>query len=422
MSTQDLRKGFRGPIHRPGDEHYDAQRAAFNPNLDARPALIAEATSAADVRAALTWARTHDVPFAVQATGHGTRVASTGGLLVKTARMSTVLVDPDRRVAKVGADARWGDVIAAAAPFGLVPLSGTSAGVGVAGYTFGGGFSLLSRKYGFAADSLLRADVVTAAGELVTATRERNPDLFWALRGGGGNFGVATALEVRLYPVESVYAGVTRFPVERAAETLAYFEHWAAGEPDELNTAIIVDQGPTFTVRTIHVGRPEDAHRALRPLWKVAGEPVEQDLRVQGYGEIALPAVAPRQFDLHDSLPTAMIDGLLGAVRDGSVTAVEVKHWGGAMARPSADAGPVGHRDVPFTLTINGSADATRPFATGGSFLNFLHDPNAVASAYTPENFARLRAVKRDWDPDNVFHRNHNITPARRDAELLAAH
>src|ERR1044072_7478046 len=126
MNTQDLRKGFRGPVHRPGDEHYDTQRAAFNPSLDARPVLVAEATSPSDVSTAVPWARTNDLPLPIQATGHGTRVPSTGGLLVKTTRMATVLVDPDRRIAKVGPGARWGEVIAAAAPFGLAPLSGTS--------------------------------------------------------------------------------------------------------------------------------------------------------------------------------------------------------------------------------------------------------------------------------------------------------
>jgi FAD/FMN-containing dehydrogenase len=421
-ASQDLRRTFRGPVHRPGDEHYDSRRAAFNPNLDARPILVAEATSPSDVRAAVSWARAHDVPIAVQATGHGTHVASTGALLVKTTAMATVLIDPDRRIAKVGPGARWGDVIAAAAPFGLAPPSGTSPGVGVAGYTFGGGFSLLSRKYGFAADSMVRADIVTADGSQVSATRERNADLFWAVRGGGGNFGIATSLEIRLYPVAEVYAGVTRFPVERAAETLAYFEQWAATEPDELSTAIIIDQGPTFAIKTLHIGLPEDAHRALRPLWSVAGQPVEQDLRMTGYGQISLPSVPPRNFDLHRTLPTPMIDKLVGAVRAGSVTAVEVKHWGGAMARPAEDAGPVGHRDVPFTLTINGSADATRPYATGGSFLNFLHDPGAVETAYTPANHRKLREVKRAYDPENVFSVNFNIVPARHDADLLAAH
>lgn len=420
MSTQDLRSGFRGPVHQPGDEDYDTQRAAFNPNLDARPLLVAEATSPADVRAAVTWARNHDVPLAVQATGHGTHVAATGALLVKTTWIATVLVDPDRRVAKVGPGARWGDVIAAAARFGLAPLSGTSPGVGVAGYTFGGGHSLLSRKYGFAADSLVRADLVTADGSLVTASRDRHPDLFWAVRGGGGNFGLATSLEVRLYPVTEVYAGVTRFPVERAAETLAFFQEWAATAPDELATSVILDQGPTFTVKTLHIGSAVDARRAIRPLWSVAGTPVEQDLRVVRYGEVTLPSVPPRNFDMYRTVPGNLVD-LVGP--ESPVTAVEVKHWAGAMANPGPDAGPAGHRDVPFSIAINGPAEAgatTRQHASG-SFLNFLHDRDAVATAYTPENYARLREVKREWDPDNVFNVNLNITPAHQGAELAAA-
>src|SRR3954449_9289000 len=170
----NLQGSFRGPVHLPGDDGYDAARATWNRRIEPRPALVAEALSAADVQAAVVVAREQGLAFAVQATGHGTHVAADDGLLIKTSRMAEVLVDPDRRTARVGPGARWGDVVAAAAPFGLAPLSGTSATVGVAGYTFGGGFSMLSRKYGFAADSLVRADLVTADGSLVTASHDRN--------------------------------------------------------------------------------------------------------------------------------------------------------------------------------------------------------------------------------------------------------
>lgn len=420
MNTQDLRRTFRGPVHRPSDEHYDTQRAAFNPNLDARPLVIVEATGPADVRAALTWARDHDLPLAVQATGHGTKVPSNGGLLIKTHRMATVLVDPDRRVAKVGPGARWGEVVAAAAQFGLAPLSGDTASVGVAGYTFGGGFSLLSRKYGFAADSLVRTELVTADGNLVTASHSRNADLFWAVRGGSGNFGVATSLEVRLYPVAEVYAGVVKFPAARAAETLAYFQEWAATAPDELATAVILDKSPTFTIKTLYVGAPSDARRLLRPLWSVAGRPVEEKLATVRYADVKMPGVAPRTFDLYATLPDDVVD-LVSP--DSPVAAVEVKHWGGAMARPSADAGPAGHRNLPFSIGFNGPAEAgvsVRQHARG-SFVNFLSDPRAVRTAFTPENFRQLREVKRAYDPQNVFRFNVNIAPAARDAELAAA-
>ena len=165
-----LRRSFRGPVHVPGEADYDAARATWNGAIDPRPAVVAEATGAADVQAALLAARELDLPFAVQATGHGTFVPSDGCVLVKTGGMAEVLVDPDRRIARVGPGARWGQVVAAAAPFGLAPLSGSSPDVGVAGFTLGGGVGWLSRRFGLAADSLLRADIVTADGELVRAT------------------------------------------------------------------------------------------------------------------------------------------------------------------------------------------------------------------------------------------------------------
>jgi hypothetical protein len=423
--ARDLRSTFRGPLHRQGDADYDTQRRAFNPAFDSRPAVVAEATGPADVRAAVSWARARGLPLAVQATGHGTHVPADGGVLIKTSRMATVLVDPVRRVAKVGPGARWGEVIAAAAPFGLIPLSGTSASVGVAGYTFGGGFGLLSRRFGLAADSLVRADIVTADGDLVTATRERNADLFWAVRGGGGNFGVATSLEVRLFPVTQVYAGVARFPIERAAGALAFYGEWAAAEPDELTTAVLLDQGETFAIKALYVGTPDDAACALRPLWSAAGEPVSEEFAMTNYADIALPAVAPRNFDLVQSLAGPAVDGLIDMVTgsDAPATGVEVKHWGGAIAAES-DPGPAAHRQVPFSVTVNGPPEATaaiKPYTTGGSFLNFSHAPNNAAASFTPENFRRLREVKRAWDPDNVFHRNHNIKPAEYAAHLAAA-
>src|SRR4051794_1667166 len=225
-AVRRLRRSFAGSVLVPGDDRYDAARRPWRPGLDPRPVMVAEAQDAADVRAAIVTAREHDLPVAVQATGHGTIVPSDGGVLIKTSRMAGVLVDPGRRIARAGPGARWRDVIAAAAPFGLAPLSGTAPSVGVAGYTLGGGVGWLSRRYGFAADSLVRAEVVTADGRVRTASADRHPDLFWALRGGSGNFGVVTSLEFRLYPVAQVYAGTAYFPIGRAGETLARFRDW----------------------------------------------------------------------------------------------------------------------------------------------------------------------------------------------------
>ena len=422
----DLLRSFSGPIHVPGDGTYDTQRAALNPSFDSRPAIVAEATSPTDVQAALRVARRHGLPFAVQATGHGTFVPTDGGVLVRTGRMAQVLVDPDRRIARVGPGARWSDVIAAAAPFGLAPLSGSSPSVGVAGYTLGGGVGWLARKYGFAADSLLRVDIVTADGHHLTASRGVHPDLFWALRGGGGNFGVVTALEFRLHPVAEAYGGAAYFPIDRAAETLEFYRDWAPTQPDELSTTVVLMQnapkaeleGPVLAIRGFYVGSPDAGQRALRPLHRVAGPPLADDFRPMTYPDAAtIGGTAPRALELYDDLPTALVDTVVDAVagEQPTISAVEVRHWDGAMADAGSDAGPVGHRDTPFSFTIDGSAEAAAPlaeYATGGSFLNWLHDASRTADAYTPSDYAALREVKRAYDPDNVFHRHHNIRPA----------
>jgi FAD/FMN-containing dehydrogenase len=411
-TTADLGHLLRGPVYWPGDEAYDSARASLDPAFDARPAVIAEATCRADVQAAVAWAWAHDLPVAVQSTGHGTHVASDGGLLLKTSRMATVLVDPDRRIARVGAGAVWGDVLAAAAPFGLAPVSGSSPTVGVAGFTLGGGLGSLSRKYGFATDNLLRIDLVTAGGEPVVATADRNPDLFWAVRGGGGNFGVATSLEIRLHPVAEVYAGQALFPMERAAQLLARYRDYAPVMPEEL-TCTVALAGEHVAIRATYAGDARSARRALRPLWRVAGTPVQSTLAEVAYPRAGMPGTAPRGFDLFAAMPDGLVDAVVGLA--GEVNAVEVRHWGGAMARPAAGAGPVGHRHVPFSVAVDGpdsAAERLWPHATGGSFLNFLHDPHAVETAFTAADYQLLREIKTSYDPTNVFHRNLNIPPA----------
>jgi hypothetical protein len=420
----------RGAVHLPGSEQYDAHRATLNPAFDPRPAVIVEAVAPADVQTAVLAARRENLPLAVQATGHGTLVPADGGLLVKTTAMAEVVVNPARRVARVGPGTRWADVIAAAAPFGLAPVSGSSTSVGVAGYTFGGGLGWLSRKYGLAADSLVRADLVTADGRLVTASANRNPDLFWAIRGGGGNFGIATALEIRLHPVSRVYAGTAYFGIDRAPDVLARFRDRARdGQPDELAVSVVLQRsgpagGPALALRGLYAGSAADGVRALQPLWDVAGTPVRDDWRATDYTESgSIGGTAPRGFELYDDLPDALIESAVDAVTDlaGPVDAVEVRHWGGAIARPALDAGPAGHRDIPFSLTVDGPADRFTRWATGGSFLNFLHDTTRTAAAFTRANHAVLRDLKRVWDPDNVFGMTHNIPPATARSTRLPA-
>jgi FAD/FMN-containing dehydrogenase len=410
MSTpsRDLRRSFTGPVHRPGDAGYDRERATWSGHIDQRPALVAEATSAADVRAALLIARQHGLRFAVQGTGHGTHVPCDGGLLVKTGRLRGVLVDPARRIARVGAGATWGDVVAAAAPFGLAPLAGSSPTVGVAGFTLGGGVGWLARRFGFAADSLVAAEVVAADGELVRTDADRHPDLFWGLRGGGGNLAVVTALELRLFPLRSVVAGTIAFAAERAADVLATFRD-GADRPDALSATVVL-QRDAATIRALYAGPVEQAREPFGPLLHAGGAPVAVDLRECAFADAALGGTAPRHFELLEELP---VEAILAAAS--IADAVEVRQWGGAMEAAGAGAGPVGHRHVPWSVTIDGSAEAAarvRPHATGGSFLNFLADQSRTGAAYTRADLLGLRAVKQAWDPDNVLGLTHNIAPA----------
>jgi FAD/FMN-containing dehydrogenase len=415
-ATRALRRALHGRLHRPGDPEYDARRRGFSPALDSRPAMVVEALGAADVRAAVGAARDYDLPFAVQGTGHGTHVPCDGGILVRTGAMATVLVDPDRRVAHVGAGARWADVLAAAGPFGLAPLSGSDPSVGVAGYTLGGGLGWLARRHGFAADSLRRAEVVTAEGGLVTASADEHPDLFWALRGGGASFGVVTAMEIALHPVERVYAGTAYFAIERAAETLARYREWIATAPDALSTAVLLTRlgdRRVLAIRAMHVGEPAEAERLLAPLRAVAGPALRDDMRVSRFADAAMGGTAPRHLDLFETLPDGAIDTLVAA---GEHATVEVRHWGGAMSRPAPDAGPVGQRSVRLSAIVDapapGLAAALARYATGGSFLNFLADPARTETAFTAANLRRLREVKRAHDPDEVFSVGHAIAPA----------
>ena len=428
---QRRRVAKRDPrIHRPGERAYEALRRPLNPELDPHPALILDARSAADVQDAVRLARERDLPFAVQSTGHGTHVAADGALLLRTSRMASVEIDPARAIARVGAGATWGAVVTAAARYGLAPLAGSSPSVGVAGFTLGGGIGWLSRKHGFAADSLIGADVVGADGTIVTVNAQHHPDLFWALRGGGGNFGVVTSLEFGLYPVDTVYAGTAYFPVERAADVLAVYGEWASDAPDELSTAVLVTEVPdsadfparlrgrrALAIRAMFAGALADAEPALAGLRGVAGPALVDGLRPIHFANAAMGGTPPRHLDLVDELADPLVDAIVGVVEDedSPVSTVEVRHWGGAIANPGSGAGPVSDRDARFSVIADAAdpefADAVWPYASGGSFLNFLADPSRTARAYTSTNYGRLASIKALYDPDNFFRFGHNIAP-----------
>ena len=260
--------------------------------------------------------------------------------------------------------------------------------------------------------------MVTADGSIVTASADEHADLFWALRGGGGGFGVVTALEFRLHAVARVYAGTSYFPIDRAPETLACYREWIAGAPDALSTAVLVTRLPegerVLAIRALHVGEADEARRLLAPLFAAAGAPLVDGMRPMRFADAEMGGTAPRHVELLNELPDAVIDTLLSA--GSPVSTVEVRHWGGAMARPQADAGPVGHRDVPLSVILDAHvpevAAALAPHATGGAFLNFLADPARTETAFTAADYRGLRAIKAAYDPDNLFRIGHNIAPA----------
>lgn len=236
--VDDLRGRVHGPVYAAGDEGLAAEVATFNVAVQHTPVVAVGATCAADVAAAVSWAVAHGLPVAVQATGHGPVRNAAGSVLVSTRRMQGVTVDPVRRTARVEAGVRWDKVLAAAAEHGLTGLCGSSSGVGVVGYTLGGGMGSLGRRYGFAADSVVSFDIVTADGALRTVCADSEPELFWGVRGGKGNFGIVTSLEIGLFPVRSVVGGGIFFAAEDAAAVLHAFREWAPTLPEEVGTSI----------------------------------------------------------------------------------------------------------------------------------------------------------------------------------------
>jgi FAD/FMN-containing dehydrogenase len=437
---------IEGRVIRPGEDGYDEARLPWQRRFDPRPALIVEAAGPDDIQAAIRYAREADIPLAVQATGHGAVVPADDALLLKTGALNSVDVDPRNATARVGAGALWSDVIAAT-PDGLAPLSGSAASVGVVGYTLGGGAGWLSRAYGFAADSLLSAEVITADGERVTASADENPDLFWALRGGGGNFGVVTELEFRLHPAERLYGGMLMFGADNAKQTLELYREWALTEPDESNSAVVVMNMPAIpqvpepvrgkrvlAVRAIYLGDADEGARALAPLLEAAGTPLMGGMQEMRYADTATvlgPAPPPSIAEVRFALLEDVVDEALDVVADPApaVTALELRHWGGAMSSPPEGAGPIGHREVPFSISLNALAPdrvqlaaagtaaddvmrRLRPHATGWTFLNFLSDPAHTKTAYIDEDYRRLAEIKAVYDPDNVFSQGHVIPPA----------
>jgi FAD/FMN-containing dehydrogenase len=444
-----------GPVFGPEDEGFAAECAPFNLAVTHRPRVVVGASNSADVQAAVGFARRLGLPVAVMATGHQATVAADGAVLVTTHRMARVSVDPAARTARVAAGARWQDVIDAAAPHGLAPLNGSSPLVGVVGYTLGGGLSpTMGRAHGWAADHVLPMEVVTADGapRFVDATSE--PDLFWALRGGKSNFGVVTAMEFALFPVEQLWAGGLFFDGADAKAVLHAYAQVTAGAPDALSSSIALLRLPALPgvppfladrfavhVRVSYLGPEADGARLVAPLRAAAPVlvdtlgPMPYTSFAQIHNDPADPAPFMERTAMLGSLTDEAVDELIaaaGPTADCPVHFVELRHLGGALARPADNA--VGHRDARFALWVvgvgapdaftpmNAYADELlrrmRPWSTGGRYLNFMAAQDTgvsdVSAAYDADAYRRLRAIKRRYDPGNLFRLNHNIPPEER--------
>jgi FAD/FMN-containing dehydrogenase len=451
LAAANLRRCLAGTVLLPGDPAYDEVRTGWNRTVESAPALIAVARDRADVAAVVRAARRHGVPLAVQSTGHGTLTTADGCLLLRLTAMDDVAVDPVARTATVGPGATWHQVNRATTAHGLGSLAGRCGTVGVTGYTLGGGSAWLSRTHGFAADSVLSAEVVTADGDVVHASADENADLFWALRGGGGSFGIVTSLTFRLYPADRVFSGMSYYPAARAAATLAAYRAWSADEPEGMNTAVLLMRLPpapavpeplrgrqVVAVRAFAVTDEGTGRRQIAPLLDAAGPALHDAFAERAFADASVatngpdaPPMPHRQLvHLFDRLQDDLLETMVaeGLAPDAPYAFVELRHWRGAMADPGPDAGPAGHRQTPYSVlavapyltperaAVDARVDrldhALTDRATGGSFLNLLTDPDRTASAFTPDNYARLRAVKRRWDPDDLFRPSHHIPPA----------
>jgi FAD/FMN-containing dehydrogenase len=454
-AVQALRGTLRGEACFPGDPGYDAARTIWNAMIDRRPAAVIRAAGAADVRRAVRLASEHGLLLAVRGGGHniaGNAVCD-GGLLLDLTPMRSVRIDPAARTARVEPGATLGDFDREAQAFGLATPLGINSTTGVAGLTLGGGFGWLSRKHGLTVDNLLSADVVTAEGELLHASERENPDLFWAVRGGGGNFGVVTSFEYRLHPVgPEVLAGLVVHPAAGARELLDGYRRLAAQAPDELSAWVVLRKAPPlpFLAPEVHgtevllfavcwSGDLEAGRRALAPL-RGLGSPHADVIAPVPYvaWQAAFdPLLAPgsrNYWKSHDltALPDGAIDVLLDHAGRLPTPECEVfiVHLGAAVNRVPVDATAYPHRDVEFVLNVHTRwsepaddarcvawarrlFDALAPHATGGVYVNFMPEDEAqrVHGAYGP-NYSRLAQLKAKYDPGNLFRLNQNVPPA----------
>jgi FAD/FMN-containing dehydrogenase len=453
-TIQELRESIRGDVITPADPRYDEARAVWNGMIDKRPALIVRCSGVADVVAAVQFARSQDLELAVRGGGHSLPGFSTtdGGIVVDLSPMKGIRVDPDARRAIAQGGVTWGELDQETQAFGLAVTGGLISSTGIAGFALGGGVGWLMRKHGLTCDNLLAADVVTADGRLVRASEDENPELYWGLRGGGGNFGIVTSFEFRLHRVgPTILAGPIFFPGDQATQILRGYRAYTANLPDEMTTLVNLTTAPpapflptdvhgkkVVAVVGVYAGSPEEGRKVAAPLREL-GTPITDLLAPMPYTTMQTLLDGLYSPGARNYFKAGYLGGLSDEAIDTLVrfhgpsispsSEIHIHHLGGAVAQVPADATAFGQREAPYLLNLvarwtDPTTDdaqiawardlyaAVEPFGTGGTYVNFLSSgDDRVAAAYGPDNYERLARLKETWDPTNVFRLNQNITP-----------
>ena len=453
-AARALKDRCGGIIHLPDDASYDAVRLPWNVAVDQRPAAVAMPTDAAEVAAVVRAAAAVGLRVAPQSTGHGAGALVQHRLedvvLLRTLHLTEVTIDVERQVARVGSGALWQDVVAAAAPHGLAALHGSSHDVGVSGYTLGGGIGWYARKLGLAASSVTAVEVVLADGELVRADADHHAGLFWALRGGGGSFGVVTALEFRLHPITDVFAGMMLWDISHAEPVLRHWAEWSVEAPDEVTTSFRIMRFPPMRELPDFLrGRElvvvdgavlgDDAFGAEQIAGLRALNPeMDTFTRVPAASLITLhmdpPGPTPNVggHTMLGALDGAAVDAFLEAFGPGAETALlfaELRQLGGALGRPAEGGGALSCLDGSHSAffvaiaptpeiaqagheSVQAAIEALRPWSNGRSYLNLAEGPVETRTAFRESSWERLRAVRAEADPGDLFVANHRVPGA----------
>jgi FAD/FMN-containing dehydrogenase len=451
----EFEQGLTGRLIRPEDDGYDEARSIWNGAHDARPAMIVRCAGVADVMRAVDFARSEDLIVAVRGGGHSIPGFSTvdGGIVIDLSAMKAVHVDPARRTAVAQGGATWADFDHETQAFGLAVTGGLVSSTGIAGFTLGGGIGWLMRKCGLTCDNLIGADVVTADGRLVHTSEEENQELLWGLRGGGGNFGIATSLEYKLHPIgPNILAGPIFFPGDRAEEVLRFYREWVRELPDETTTFVSLATAPPapflpeyahgkpgVVVVAVHAGDPDEGRRIVQPL-KDLGDPVADLIDVIPYTVMQSLLDALWERGAHNYFRSAYVDEVNDAAIDALVerhaavqsphSEIHLHHFGGAVARVGEDDTAFGNRSAQYVLNViartpsadgfernvawaRGTAEALAPVSRDGAYVNFMGDAGdaRLRASYGDAKYERLVALKRRYDPTNLFRLNQNITP-----------